>query len=251
MKRAWLKNLIYTAAAVAVMWIGWAAAYKAVGNEYILPSFSSAAKSAGELLLSSSFWTAFASTLLRTAEAFFMSFIAALVLSVLSALNDAVRRILRPVMSAIRVAPTVAIILLILIWTTPAAAPVAVVVTVLFPMIYSSLLAAFDGVSKEYIELCRAYKIGVKDRILKVYVPQSLPYILSEAGGQFSFALKIAVSAEVISNTYKSLGGMMSEAKMYVEISELMALTIIVVAAGLMIELVFLGIKKLAVRWNT
>lgn len=250
MKKAYIKNLIYTLSAIVIMWTGWEIAYLAVKNEYVLPSFSSAMKEAGKLLISSSFWIAFSGTLLRTAEAFLISLALALVLAVLSEINGAARGILRPLVSAARVIPTMAVILILLIWTTPSAAPVIVTVLVAFPMLYATLLTAFDGVNNEYLDMCRAYKIGIKDRIFKMYIPLSLPYTLGEGGAQLSFALKVTISAEVLSKTYKSLGGMMSEAKMYVEMSELMALTVIAVVMGCVIELIFLAIKKLAVRWR-
>jgi len=250
MKNAHVKNVIYTLAAIIIMWAGWGIAYVAVKNEYVLPSFSSAMASFGKLLVSAAFWSAFSATLLRTAAAFFISLIFALPLSVLSLLSGAVRGILRPIVSAIRVVPTMAVILILLVWTSPAVAPIIVVVMVSFPMLYSLFLSAFGGVKEEYAELCRAYKISAKDRIFKIYLPLSLPQALDEGGVQLSFALKVMTSAEVLAKTYKSLGGMMSEAKMYVEVSELMALTVAVIIVGLAIELAFMGIKKLAIRWK-
>lgn len=250
MKRNYIKNIIYTLIAIAAMWAGWLIAYRVIKNDYILPSFTSAVESAGELLSTAQFWTAFFGTLGRTAAAFCISFAAGLLLAVLSVLFKAARGIIRPIMSAVRILPTLAVILLLLLWTSPAAAPIIVVVLVCLPMAYNSFLSAFDAVSGEYLDMCRAYKIGLKDKIFKAYIPLSMPYMLDEGGAQLSLALKIMVSAEVLSKTYKSLGGMMSEAKMYVEISTLMALTLIVVIVGALLELAFQLIKTLAVRWR-
>ena len=51
-----------------------------------------------------------------------------------------------------------------------------------------------------------------------------------------SFSLKLTVSAEVLANTYQSIGGMMQEAKIYVEVPALFALTALVVIAGFLLE---------------
>lgn len=250
MKGSRIKTLIYTLAAMLIMWGGWAIAYASVKNDYILPSFSSAVSAMGGLFISSFFWKAFAFSLLRTVIAFLISFALALALAVLSKLIPAVRGILKPIVAALRVLPAVAVILLLLVWTSPAAAPVAVAAMVCFPMLYSAFLSAFDGVEGGLIEMCKAYRVSVKDRVFKAYIPLSLPYMLDECGAQLSLALKITVSAEVLAKTYISLGGMISEAKMYVEVSTLMALTLVTVAAGALIELAFFGIKRLAVRWR-
>jgi len=250
MKKRFPKSIIYTLIAIVVMWGGWSIAYAAVQNDYILPSFSSAIGAMGGLFTSAFFWRAFLFSLIRTLSAFIISFVLALALSIFSKLVPAVRGILKPIVAAVRVMPAVAVILLVLEWTSPSVAPVVVAALVCLPMLYSAFLSAFDGVDSGLMQMCKAYKISIKDRIFKAYIPLALPYILDECGANLSLALKITVSAEVLAKTYISLGGMISEAKMYVEVSTLMALTIVTIIVGALIELAFFGIKKLVVRWR-
>ena len=70
-----------------------------------------------------------------------------------------------------------------------------------------------------------------------MYLPLTAPYVLREAGGALSFAIKLVVSAEVLANTAKSLGGMMQEAKIYAEIPQLFALVGVSFVVGLVLEL--------------
>ena len=58
------------------------------------------------------------------------------------------------------------------------------------------------------------------------------------------------ISAEVLANTYKSLGGLMQEARLYAEMPRLAALTVVAVLVGLIIEFVFYGIGRLTFKWN-
>ena len=62
--------------------------------------------------------------------------------------------------------------------------------------------------------------------------------------------LKIIVSGEVLANTFQSLGGMMQEAKMFVQMPRLMALTLVTVLVGFLLEGVCLLLYKAAVRWR-
>ena len=50
--------------------------------------------------------------------------------------------------------------------------------------------------------------------------------------------MKLIVSAEVLANTARSLGGMMQEAKIYMEISQLFALVGVSFLVGLLMEFV-------------
>ena len=69
-----------------------------------------------------------------------------------------------------------------------------------------------------------------------IYLPLSAPYVLKEAGGALSFSVKLVVSAEVLANTWQSLGGMMQETKVYNEIPQLFALVAVSFLAGLVLE---------------
>jgi ABC-type nitrate/sulfonate/bicarbonate transport system permease component len=66
----------------------------------------------------------------------------------------------------------------------------------------------------------------------------SSPYILKEGAAALSFSLKLIVSAEVLSFTAKSLGGMMQDAKIYAEIPQLFALVGVTFVVGLILETV-------------
>ena len=67
------KNALFSALAVAALWLAWIAAYYGVKNDYVLPSFWDTLRETGRLLVSASFWRAFFNTFLRTLWAFLIS----------------------------------------------------------------------------------------------------------------------------------------------------------------------------------
>lgn len=245
-----LNNLIYSAIAVAIMWLGWSVAYIITANEYIVPSVNDVLMALFKLLKDEFFWSAFLHTALRAVMAFFASFASALALSLFSLLFPTFKAILKPFISIIRAVPTMAVILALLIWTSPKTAPVIVTFLVSFPLSYSTFMTAFENIDPKLLEMSKVYKVSLKNRVTKIYFPLSLPYVLKETGTQLSFSVKVMVSAEVLSKTYSSIGGMMSEAKMVLEIPQLIALTIIVVITGILCEVVFIALDKLIVRWR-
>ena len=70
------------------------------------------------------------------------------------------------------------------------------------------------------------------------YLLSVSPYVLREAGAAVSFSLKLVVSAEVLANTYKSLGGMMQESRLYLEMPTLFALVALTFLCGLVLEFI-------------
>lgn len=244
------KNLIFSLLALVALWLGWTIAYYALNNEYVLPSFGQTVAQCCRLLGEAAFWGAFANTFLRTLWAFLISFACGVGLALLAAFRAEVRAFLAPVVSVLRTVPTMAVILVLLLWTSPSVAPVVVSLLVLLPAVYAAALAGFDEVTSAYGDLSRAYAVGTGRRICKMYLPLCAPVLLKQSGAILSMGLKITVSAEVLSNTYRSLGGMMQEAKMFVEMSRLLALTLLAVVLGFLLEGLCALICKCCTRWR-
>lgn len=244
------KNILFSALSLITLWVVWIIAYFIVGNDYVLPSFWDTFAAVGKYLGSGAFWLAFGKTFLRTFLAFLFSLILGILLAVLARMRKWLRAFLAPIISVLRTVPTMAVILILLLWTSPSVAPVIVSVLVLLPAVYAAALSSLDEVDAEYGELVRVFRVDWKRKIFKLYLPLSAPPILKQSGGIFSMGLKITVSGEVLASTYKSLGGLMQTAKMYVELPQLVALTLLTVLLGFLLEGACVLAYKLIVRWR-
>ncbi len=245
-----LVSLGLSLAGFLFLWLVWIIAYYSVKNEFLFPSVGDTFSALGSLLGSGAFWRAFGGTLLRTVLAFLISFLCGLALAALAVLFGGVRAFLAPVVSFLRTLPTLAIVIFLVVWTSPSVAPVIVASLVLFPTVYASALASFGAAVEKYGEFARAYKIGRAKRIFGLYLPVSLPALLSEGGAVLSMGLKITVSGEVLAATFQSLGGMMQTAQIYLETPRLFALTLVAVLTGFLLEGACALLKKYAVRWH-
>lgn len=243
-------NIAISALAVIVMWVVWIIAYYATGNDYVIPSFQNTFLSLGKIFASSRFWVAFGNTAWRTLLAFALSFVLAATLAVLGVFSKKFAAFITPVMVFLRTLPTLAVILILLIWTNPRIAPVIVTILVICPMIHAQFVAAIGGIDGGLKEMAQVYGIGKKERLFKIYLPAVSPNILAQTGANISLSLKIMVSAEVLASTYRSLGGMMQEARLNLEMANLAALTLITVLIGLIIDLVFSIVVKKICKWN-
>lgn len=244
------KNLIFSALAILFLWLTWIVAYYLVRNEYLLPSFWETVRAAGSLFANAAFWLAFLNTFLRTLLSFAVSFVFGAAFAALACLSEKVRAFLSPVVSVLRTVPTMAIILILLLWTNAAIAPVIVTFLVLFPAFYSAMLTSIDEVKESYGVVAEAFHVPAKRKIFRMYAPLCAPSVLGQAGSIFSMGLKITVSGEVLSQTFRSLGGMMQTAQVFLEMPTLLALTVLVVLLGFFLEGGCLLLKKLLIRWR-
>ena len=234
MKKLIWKNVWQALAAIVFLVAVWFVAYFWAGNELLVPSFSDSLQEIGELFVSSSFWQGFGMTLLRSVNAFALSLAAAVIFAIAAYLYPSLGAFLAPIVSALRSLPVMAI-LLILLSLGAGNVPVAVAFLSLFPMLYAGVLAALSSVDRRFIEISRVEGAGLFRRVTAIYLPLSAPYILKEAGAALSFSVKLIVSAEILANTAKSLGGMMQDARLY-ELPQLFALVAVAFLAGLLME---------------
>lgn len=243
MKKLIWKNVWQLLAAIVFLLVVWLIAYLAVGNELLVPSLLDSLLAAGELLLGGAFWRALGMSLLRALFAFVFSFVFALLCAVIAYLSPSFTNFFAPIVSAFRSLPVLAVLLILLTFLGAGQAPIAVAVLSLFPMLYTGIVAALSGVDKQLIAASRIHGATVWKRITHLYLPLSAPYVLREAGGALAYSLKLIVSAEVLAQTARSLGGMMQEARVYAEMPTLFALVLVSFLVGLLLEL---GVSALA-----
>ncbi|HBN12560.1 MAG TPA: hypothetical protein DD415_02995 [Clostridiales bacterium] len=245
-------NILYSSAAILLMWLIWVAAYYAAGNPLVVPSFPETASSFFKYLADGEFWLAVCNSFLRTIAAFLVSFALALIFAVLSVLSRFAKVFLKPFIVFVRTLPTMAVMLIIFKITlgNRAVSPVIVTVLVLFPLTYEGLMSAFGAYSEELKEMSEVYNISVKDRLFKIYLPLAAPQVLSRTGADISLGLKVMISAEVLVSTAKGLGGMMQLQSIAGEVANLAALTLAAVVLGLIIDVIFSCIEKYAFGWR-
>lgn len=224
---------------VAVIVVLWSAAAFAVDSEYILPNVGETFTALIGLLKSAAFYRAFFGTLFRSVIAFIISFVFAFIFAFLSYKWEKAKRILSPVIIITRALPTIAVVLLLVVWTNSRVAPVIVTMLVVFPTLYNNLYAALCGIDKDLNEMCKVFGVENKKRLKKVVFPQIAPEFISAAGAGLTLNLKLMVAAEVISQTANCMGYLLNSSKVYFEISTMLALVLVTVVMGLIIELAF------------
>lgn len=243
-----LLNALLPFLTVAVIFGLWGLAAAKVDSEYVLPTVGDTFAALWELLKSAEFYRAYFGTLLRSIFAFAIAFFLAFIAAFVAYKCDKAKRALKPLIVIIRALPTIAVVLLLVLWTSSFVAPVIVTFLVVFPTLYNNLYAALCGIDKDLNEMCKVFGVSNKKRLTKVVFPQIAPEFITSAGAGLTLNLKLMVAAEVLAQTARSMGYLLNTSKIYFEISTMLALVLITVITGLIIEFLFSFWAKKAVK---
>lgn len=249
LKKHWL-SILLSVLSIAALFAVWAIAYKVEDNEVVIPSVSAVFKEFFALFGEANFWQSVFYTVLRTVVAVAISFVLAAAVAAFGAVYPPVKAFFAPIVSVFRVVPTMAITLILVLSFPRRWVPVIVTFLVVFPMLYATFNAAIDGVDRGLLDMAYVYKIPKRISFCKIILPAVAPQIVAQLGTVLSFALKLTISAEILVNLAKGLGGMMQYADICIEISRLAALTLVSVILGLLVELVFFIVDKFTFKWR-
>jgi NitT/TauT family transport system permease protein len=239
-------NVLYPLIALGLVFAAWAIASQIEKKPILMPQLDEIFGKLFALLATSEFWRAVLATLLRTLRTFLLSFALALLLSLIGTFLNPVHRVLSPVVTVLRAAPTMAIILLSTIWLDYDKSPVLIGFLISFPLLYAAMYSALSGVDKRLIEMARVFDVKKSDQIAKIYLPAVLPAVLDSARSVISLTVKVVIAAEVIAQTRASIGLQMMMSNLVFDISTLIAWTITAIALSFFLEFIVLGIKKLS-----
>ncbi len=238
-------NVVYPLIALGAVIAIWAIIAKVKDNALVFPMpsavFSYFFKLGGE----QGFWISVGMSLARTLICFAIAFVCALLLSAIGGLFLPFHKVMSPVVSVLRSAPTVAVILILYVFMDNSSMSVVVGFLVAFPIMYSAFYGAITGVDKELSEMARVYEISAFDKVRSIYLPSIAPCLFDTSKSTVSLTFKVIVAAEIIAGVTKSIGGKIQTANAGGEIAYLLAWTIVAIVFGFVLEGIVALFKKL------
>ena len=235
---------VYTVIGAALFVVIWWIAAAAYNKELVFPSPMGALRQLVTELSSTYFWRAFGLSVLRSIIGFLCACFLSLLCAYLGALLPPVRKILSPVIGILRALPTMSVILLLVLWTRSEVTPVLVSGLVIFPTLYSAIDAGLSSVPRDLLETATLYAGNRSYTFFAAELPMAAPAYLRVAGGAASLTLKLTVAAEVLAQTRNSIGLLMNNTRISFDIGRLMALTVAVVVAALVLEFAVYMIRR-------
>lgn len=238
-----------------VFWLGaWQLGAMAVdhslqgrGNELLLPYPLTVAASLACLAVTQEFWLTALASLARISAGMVLGTALGLVLAALTCASSLADTLLSPAIRVVRATPVASFIILVLLWVYRSWVPVVISALMVLPVVWANMVRGIREVDPQLLEMADAYRFSRGKTLRLVYLPSIRPYFLSAATTAMGLAWKSGVAAEVLCLPRPSIGTQIYNTKLYLEIPDLFAWTVVVVALSLVLErLLTLALS----RWN-
>ena len=147
------------AGAVVLALSVWQAASWAVGSALLLPGPVTVLGRLCALAVTSTFRRAVAFSFCRIAGGFALALVLAFVLALAAGRWPVVEVLLRPYVLAIKAVPVASFIILALIWMRTSALPLFISFLMVFPILYTNVLAGLRSADSQLLEMARAFRV--------------------------------------------------------------------------------------------
>lgn len=206
------------------------------GNELLLPYPVSVLRSLLRLGGELSFWKTVGSSLLRILWGLAAGVAAGAVLAVLTSVSVWCDRLLSPAIRVIRATPVASFILLVLLWTGRDSVPVVIAALMVLPVVWENLFRGIRATDKQLLEMAKSYRFSAFKRVRLIYLPSLRPYFSAALTTAMGLAWKSGAAAEVLCLPKFAIGTRIYNSKLYLEIPDLFAWTVVVVTLSLILE---------------
>ncbi len=235
------------AALAIVFWlVVWQLAATVVGQELVLASPAQVVGALGRALPDVAFWATLAGTAARIATGFALGVALGSALASLAAANTWADALVTPLLRVVRSVPVVSFTILVLLWSGPDTLTVTVSAVMVLPIVFANVREGIDRIDPHLAELADVYGLTPLRRWRAIAWPTVLPFLAAACRVGLGLAWKAGVSAEVIGLPAGSIGERMYQARLTLATADVLAWTVVVVAAAWATErLVLAGIGRL------
>lgn len=244
---------VAAAGAVAAFWLAaWMLVAALVAQPLILPGPDAVALALLRLVCDGGTWAILAGSGARILGGLALATVCGGALAGISSRSRAFARLVAPALSFVKATPVACVVVLLLIWLGSARVSIAAVFLMALPGVCFSLAEGLAQVDKPLEQMFRLH--GVRGwRLFCAHTwREVLPFVLSCARAVIGMSWKAGVAAELIGMAVGTVGERIYQAKLLIETADLLAWTVLVVAASWACEraLVWLLQASGSVAWR-
>lgn len=244
---------VAAAGAVAAFWLAvWVFAAALVAQPLILPGPGAVVVALLRLVCDANTWAILVGSGARILGGLALAAICDGVLAGVSVRSRTFARLVAPALSFVKATPVACVVVLLLIWLGSARVSIAAVFLMALPGVYFSLVEGLAQVDKPLEQMFRLH--GVRGwRLFCAHTwREVLPFVLSCARAVIGMSWKAGVAAELIGMAAGTVGERIYQAKLLIETADLLAWTVLVVAASWACERVLVWLLRASgsVAWR-
>lgn len=244
---------VAAAGAVAAFWLAvWVLVAALVAQPLILPGPGAVVAALLRLVCAVGTWAILAGSGVRILGGLALAAVCGGLLAGISVRSRAFARLAAPALSFVKATPVACVVVLLLIWLGSARVSIAAVFLMALPGVYFSLVEGLSQVDKPLEQMFRLH--GVRGwRLFCAHTwREVLPFVLSCARAVIGMSWKAGVAAELIGMAVGTVGERIYQAKLLIETADLLAWTVLVVAASWACERVLVWLLRVSgpVAWG-
>ena len=183
-------------------------------------------------------------TLSRITLGYVCAVLAAIAFGFAAARFHVVEVLLSPYVMCFRAVPVASMIVMLLIWVKAANLSVIISFLVVFPVVYTNVLAGLKALDVKLLEMAYVFRLRGVRRLRFITLPQLKSYLLSSCSVTAGMAWKAGVAAEVIGTPATSVGKMIYQSKVWLNTEDLFAWTLVLVLLSIVFEKVCVGLLR-------
>ena len=239
--------------AVAAFWLAaWMLVAALVAQPLILPGPGAVVAALLRLVCDGGTWAILAGSGARILGGLALAAVCGGVLAGISSRSRAFAHLVAPALSFVKATPVACVVVLLLIWLGSARVSIAAVFLMALPGVYFSLVEGLTQADKPLKQMFRLH--GVRGwRLFCAHTwREVLPFVLSCAKAVIGMSWKAGVAAELIGMATGTVGERIYQAKLLIETADLLAWTVLVVAASWACERVLVWLLQASgpVAWR-
>lgn len=178
-----------------------------------LPAPLTIARTLFDLGRSGELWGHIGVTTLRVLIGFVIGAAAGTVAGALTGYSETIRKLLDPMLQALRNIPSMAWVPLFLLWLGIfEASKIALIATGVFFPVYLTLASGIEQVDRKLLEVGEIFELDAKGQILRIILPAALPAWITALRSGLSLGWMFVVAAELM-GAAKGLGFLMYDAQ--------------------------------------
>ncbi len=247
MKKSFLKSKLEVFSSCILLFIMWEVLAIKIDNDIYLPTLGEVLKNLYEIIRGEYFLINISSTAIRVLVSFSLAFFISIVLGSLSYISSSFKNFIKPINSILQSVPTMILVVLALIWFDKNKAPFIIGISVVFPILYESVL---NNIDKNIIEMVDIYNLRIIDKIKYIYIPsiniKLIPIFLST----LSLALKVVIAGEIYGQPSFGIGSIIQVEKTNFNTPAIFAWIVIIVIISIGLDYIQKYISKYNYKWR-
>lgn len=224
--------------------IVWEIAAYIINNDIYLPKLQNVFYSIIEIIKDKDFFKNISSSMGRSLISFFSALILAVFVSILAVYSSFFNDFIKPFNAIIKTIPTMVLVVLALVWFDKDKAPYVVGFAIVYPILLEGIISEITNIDKKIFEMCTIYNVSTKNKILKIYFPVLIRYLINTFMSSFSLAFKVVIAGEVHGQPTYGIGAAIQNDKVNFEITNIFGWIVLIALFSIFFELINKKVRK-------